>query len=101
MQLIDYVKDMGFTRIELLPINEHPFDAAGAISRWGMRRPGASARRPISGRSWRRRDGHQRDPRLGAGALPQRRYGPANFDGTALYEYADPREGLPSGLESR
>ncbi|SQI46233.1 1,4-alpha-glucan branching enzyme GlgB [Serratia plymuthica] len=58
VQLIDYVKDMGFTHIELLPINEHPFDGSWGLSALGSTlRPGVSARRPISKPLWRRRTG--------------------------------------------
>ena len=38
-QLVSYVKDMGFTHIELLPVSEHPYDPAGAISPPGCLRP--------------------------------------------------------------
>lgn len=56
VQLIDYVKDMDSPISSCCRSTSTRSTAAGAISRWGcMRRPGASARRPISGRSWRRR----------------------------------------------
>ncbi len=62
-----------------------------------MRRPRASARRATSAHfvEAAHAAGPGRDPRLGAGAFPdRRRTASANFDGTALYEYADPREGF-------
>jgi 1,4-alpha-glucan branching enzyme len=60
-----------------------------------MRPPRASATRaasPLRQRCARGRAG--RDAGLGAGALPHRRPRPGRFDGTHLYEYADPREGF-------
>jgi 1,4-alpha-glucan branching enzyme len=96
-QLPAYVADLGFTHIELLPIAEHPFDGS-----WGYQVTGMYA--PTS------RFG---DPRGFAGLIaacrarglgiildwvpahfPNDPHALANFDGTALYEYADPREGL-------
>jgi 1,4-alpha-glucan branching enzyme len=70
--------------------------ARGATSRSGCtRRPRASAGRRASGASWRVPRGRAgRAARLGAGALPDDAHGLVRFDGTPLYEHADPREGF-------
>ena len=92
-----YVAELGFTHIELLPVSEHPFDGS-----WGYQTLGMYA--PTS------RFGHPEGfARLvdachanGLGVLvdwvpahfPSDAHGLAQFDGTALYEYVDPREGF-------
>ena len=95
-KLVPYVRDTGFTHIELLPVMEHPF--AGS---WGYQVVGFFA--PTS------RMGTPEDfkffvdacHRAGIGVLldwvpghfPKDAYALAQFDGTALYEHADPRRG--------
>ncbi len=92
-----YASDLGFTHIELMPISEHPFDGS-----WGYQTLGLYAPTARHGDS----DGFERFVSAchenGLGVLldwvpahfPNDAHGLAQFDGTALYEYADPREGF-------
>lgn len=94
--LPSYVRDLNFTHVEFLPITEHPFDGS-----WGYQATGQFA--PTS------RFGSPADfavlvdacHRAGLGVIldwvpghfPDDPHGLAMFDGTALYEHADPRQG--------
>jgi len=96
-QLVPYVADMGFTHIEALPVSEYPFDGS-----WGYQ--------PISLFAPTSRHGTPDDFRFFVdachaaglalwldwvpGHFPSDAHGLGRFDGTALYEHADPRQGI-------
>jgi 1,4-alpha-glucan branching enzyme len=96
-ELVDYVADMGFTHIELMPVSEYPFDGS-----WGYQPVGLFAPTIRHGPPHEFRDlvdaAHQKG--LGVildwvpGHFPTDPHGLGWFDGTALYEHADPREGF-------
>jgi 1,4-alpha-glucan branching enzyme len=95
-QLVEYVKEMGYTHIELLPVSEHPLSAS-----WGYQTVGYYG---VTSRYGSPQDFmylvdlcHQN----GIGVVldwvpahfPRDGHGLSRFDGTALYEHADPRQG--------
>ncbi len=96
-QLVPYVAELGFTHLEVLPVTEYPFDGS-----WGYQ--------PISLFAPTSRFGTPDDFRVfvdachraGLGLLldwvpghfPTDAHGLGRFDGTAIYEHADPRQGM-------
>ena len=96
-QLVDYVVDMGFTHIELMPVSEYPFDGS-----WGYQPVGLFAPTIRHGTPPEFRAMVDAAHRKGLGILldwvpghfPTDPHGLGRFDGTALYEHQDPREGF-------
>jgi 1,4-alpha-glucan branching enzyme len=96
-RLIPYVADMGFTHIEFLPVSEHPYDPSWGYQTTGLYAPSARFGEPAG--FARFVDGAHR---AGIGVIldwvpahfPTDAHGLARFDGTALYEHADPRKGF-------
>ena len=95
--LVPYVVGMGFTHIELLPINEHPFYASWGYQPTGLYAPTARYGSPEAFRAFvdvAHAAGLQMILDWVPGHFPADAYALARFDGTAQYEYADPREGF-------
>jgi 1,4-alpha-glucan branching enzyme len=96
-ELISYVRDLGFTHVELLPISEHPFSGSWGYQPIGLFAPTARFGDPNAFARF-----VDRCHAAGVGVLidwvpahfPSDPHGLVRFDGTALYEHADPRLGF-------
>jgi len=92
-----YAAGLGFTHLELLPVSEHPFDGSWGYQTLGLYAPTARFGPPECFTRF-----VQSCHAHGLGVLvdwvpahfPTDAHGLARFDGTALYEYADPKEGF-------
>ncbi|MEO1574752.1 MAG: 1,4-alpha-glucan branching protein GlgB [Pseudomonadota bacterium] len=95
-ELIDYVLEMGFTHIELMPIHEHPFDGSWGYQPIGLYAPTCRFGPPDACRALIDR-AHQCGIAViidwVAAHFPRDEHGLATFDGTCLYEHEDPRRG--------
>jgi 1,4-alpha-glucan branching enzyme len=95
-QMVPYVKDLGFTHIELLPVMEHPFSGSWGYQVLGFFAPTARFGPPEDFKLFVDAC-HQAG--LGVildwvpGHFPKDAHGLAQFDGTALFEHEDPRQG--------
>lgn len=96
-ELVAYANWMGFTHLEFLPISEYPFDGS-----WGYQPVGMYAPTSRMGTAQDFRELVDAAHRAGIGVVldwvpghfPSDAHGLARFDGTALYEHDDPREGF-------
>ena len=95
-ELVAYVKDMGFTHIEFLPVSEYPFDGSWGYQATGLYAPTSRFGSPEELRTLIKAahdEGISVILDWVVGHFPTDDHGLAKFDGTALYEHADPREG--------
>ena len=97
VELGAYAQEMGFTHIELLPIHEHPFTGSWGYQPIGLYAPTSRFGSPDDFRWF---VDHLHSLGIGiiidwvAGHFPTDAHGLLQFDGTHLYEHADPRQGI-------
>ena len=96
-ELVDYVADLGFTHIEVLPISEHPFDGSWGYQPIGLFAPSIRYGTPEEFAAFVDA-AHARGIGVLAdwvpGHFPTDQHGLGRFDGTALYEHQNPQEGF-------
>ena len=95
-QLPTYVRDMGFTHVEFLPVSEHPFDGSWGYQPTGLFAPTSRFGSPAD---FAKLIDACHQVQLGVlldwvpGHFPDDPHGLARFDGTAVYEHAHPMQG--------